>query len=55
MSSFQVDEGKGRSGICIELHAFGSLTVLLNLIEIGRGKSQEEGLQKAKVMAPRGR
>lgn len=55
VSSFQVDEGKGGSGICIALHALGSLTVLLNLTEIGRGKSQEEGLQKARVGAPRGR
>lgn len=55
MSVFQVDEGKDGSGICIALHALGSLTVLLNLMEIHRGKSQEEGLQKAKVGAPRGR
>lgn len=55
MSSFQVDEGKEGSGNCTALHASGSLTVLLNLTEICRGKSQAEGSQKAKVGAPRGR
>lgn len=55
MNSFQVDEGKEGSGICIALHALGSLTVLLNLMGICRGKSQEESLQKATVGAPRGR
>lgn len=55
MSSFQVDEGKEGSGICMALDALGSLTVLLNLTGMCRGKSQEEGLQKAKVGAPRGR
>lgn len=55
MSSFQVDEGKGGSENCIALHALGSLTVLLKLMEICRGKSQEEGSQKAKVGAPRDR